>query len=229
MIVIVLGMHRSGTSALAGMLHDNGIVMGEHGDFHPPPMRENPKGFFENRRFRTVNDQVVRTNGYKVKSFNPGIPPMKQVGVNGWEQMGHLIKYYNDKYKAWGFKDPRTCLTLHHWLRAIRHAGHEAHVLYITRDYMEVAQSMRNRGNKEKLGPNQFFSLAAMYNDIATKTLVGMDQPFLHVNFDQLIYETEYEATRISKYLGHEIKDTSFIEPHIVRSGNQQQAMEARG
>ena len=48
MIVIVLGMHRSGTSTLSGVLHMNKVTMGTYQNFWPRPLNQNPKGFYEN-------------------------------------------------------------------------------------------------------------------------------------------------------------------------------------
>ena len=73
-IVIVLGMHRSGTSAMAGLLHNNNVIMGRDEDFVPKPMKENPKGFFENNRFRKLNDRVLRMCDYHIKDFSPELP-----------------------------------------------------------------------------------------------------------------------------------------------------------
>ena len=52
MIIIVLGMHRSGTSTVAGVLHMNKIVMGTYENFGHGSLRQNPKGFYENYDFR---------------------------------------------------------------------------------------------------------------------------------------------------------------------------------
>jgi hypothetical protein len=50
-------MHRSGTSAVAGILHLNGIAMGSEKTFKPKPLPQNPKGFYENYDFRKINDK----------------------------------------------------------------------------------------------------------------------------------------------------------------------------
>ena len=52
MITIILGMHRSGTSTIAGVLHLNNISMGTYKNFWPRPLAQNPKGFYENYDFR---------------------------------------------------------------------------------------------------------------------------------------------------------------------------------
>ena len=61
MITIVLGMHRSGTSVVAGILHFNKIIMGTYDTFWPRPLPQNPKGFYENYDFRKINDTILIT------------------------------------------------------------------------------------------------------------------------------------------------------------------------
>ena len=47
MIIMILGMHRSGTSTISGVLHMNKIIMGTYQNFWPRPLSQNPKGFYE--------------------------------------------------------------------------------------------------------------------------------------------------------------------------------------
>lgn len=214
MIVIVVGMHRSGTSALAGLLHNNGIVMGRDNEFHPPPMKENPKGFFENKRFRNINDNILSTNNYRVKSFDPYIPKINKVGTKNWNAMKDLINDYNNAFPIWGFKDPRTCLTLHHWLRAM--VDYDVRILFIIRNYEKIAASMRRRGNKEKTY-RQFDELACAYLMRVSNVLKETEPKFKAISFNDLLFDTENMAQMISEYLDHDIKDLSFIENKLSK------------
>ena len=47
MITIVLGMHRSGTSVVAGILHFNKVSIGTYETFWPRPLPQNPKVFMK--------------------------------------------------------------------------------------------------------------------------------------------------------------------------------------
>ena len=144
-------MHRSGTSALAGILHKNNIVMGEEHNFLPTPSKENPKGFFENYLFRKLNDKIVQINGYKIKSWSTDIPKNIKAGIVNKYRMRRLIKKYDVKYKDWGWKDPRTCLTLELWLEEIKKLNllNKCRILYILRNSQTVAKSMVKRGNTD--------------------------------------------------------------------------------
>jgi hypothetical protein len=223
MIVVVLGMHRSGTSALAGLLHSNGITMGRDNEFHPPPMKENPKGFYENHRFRVVNDNLLKEYNYHTKSFSPNIPTVDyqptRIAIN-------LVLDYEMEFKNWGFKDPRTCITLPMWIATFVRLNllHKVKFILMERNPYDVAVSMLSRGNKEKV-ENQFVDLACAYNRSAVVNLNRYYLPkmvhsyLLHINFADLLNRTEYVANLISGYVGLEINNLSFIDPNISSEG----------
>ncbi len=224
MIILVLGMHRSGTSALAGMLHDNGVVMGRHGEFHPPPMKENPKGFFENRRFRAINDMILRGYNYQVKSFGVNVPNVHAVHGVGRYEMKELIVGYQDEFEHWGWKDPRTCLTLFAWLDILGELDliRNLKVLHIFRSYDEVSLSMRTRGNKEKF-PHHFEQLAGVYHSTAIRQLAAFNNKVqvLAIHFNDLINDPDEAAGHINGFLGKPlVTNTSFIDPAIPKNVN---------
>lgn len=55
-IVVVLGMHRSGTSALTRALVAIGAGVGDN---LLPAGHDNPKGFWEDKDFVTLNDRLL--------------------------------------------------------------------------------------------------------------------------------------------------------------------------
>ena len=97
------------------MLHHQGIVMGEKRSFRPRLSVENPKGFYENIRFRALSDRILHESAYDVKSWNPLIPSIRASGVTGF-RVRRLIEECCRAYSAWGWKDSRVCLTLGVWL-----------------------------------------------------------------------------------------------------------------
>lgn len=104
--IIILGMHRSGTSCLAGSLEEAGVFLG-------PVSRENlynPKGSRENRAIMELQDLVLSDNGGSWDS-----PPVK---IHWSEErrmiQAQLLEVYCDQ-KIWGFKDPRTLILLDGW------------------------------------------------------------------------------------------------------------------
>ena len=96
MITIVLGMHRSGTSVVAGVLHFNKISMGTYETFWPRPLPQNPKGFYENYDFRKINDTMLKESDYNTKHYNPRIPilePSKNIKEKMIKKFNSHTKY----------------------------------------------------------------------------------------------------------------------------------------
>ncbi len=220
MIVIVGGMHRSGTSAMAGMLHANEVIMGKDEDWYPPPMKENPKGFYENVRFRRVNDRILKENMYKVKSFIPSIPEIK---VTKNEKIRDKMKELITEFMAhtnWGWKDPRTCLTFGSWYSVLEELGllGDLKVVFMMRPSVDVANSMKSRGNKETHYDGQFDDLAIVYVGRLRDELGKCGIPPYYVEFHDLLHHTKDTVDNLQTFLGINLPKRSFIDPHIARN-----------
>ena len=214
MIVIVMGMHRSGTSALAGMLHQNGIFMGEDQNFLPPASAENQKGFFENYRFRALNDQILYQNGYSAKSFSPMTPDVIDATEQNASIMRSLLHEYDERYTTWGFKDPRMCLTYSAWKPFLQkpYTDQEIKIVIIYRPFEDIADSMIRRGNQGK--KSKFIALSKEYY---RKALKDVEQFSAVIKFENLINHTQAVADFLSERLGWTITDTSFIDKKISK------------
>ena len=214
MIVIVMGMHRSGTSALAGMLHQNGIIMGEDRNFLPPPSAENPKGFFENYRFRALNDNILSQYNYSVKSFSPMTPDKIDTNEQSEDIIRSLLYEYDERYTTWGFKDPRMCLTYSAWKPFLQkpYTDQEIKTIIIYRSFEDIANSMIARGNQGK--KSRFIVLAKEYY---RKALKDIGQFSAIIKFENLINDTKVTAEFLSERLGWTITDTSFINKNISK------------
>jgi hypothetical protein len=220
MITIIIGMHRSGTSALSGLLHTNGIVMGEEQDFnvsndsgyHEVISGENQKGFYENSRFRSLNDLILSQNGYFVHRFSPYVPDNITMSEEATDIMGQLVSEYHKKYPIWGFKDPRSCLTISLWQQFLTDNDFEYKTILIKRDVDAVVASMQKRGNLGTL--QQFKDLAYVY-DLEIKSNI-IKEITVTIQFEDLINSTADTARFLSNKLDHPITNLSFIDPTLV-------------
>ncbi|HZX14128.1 MAG TPA: sulfotransferase [Thermodesulfobacteriota bacterium] len=105
--VIVLGMHRSGTSLIASILHLSGISMGK--EFLRPD-NGNPGGYFEDLEFLNLNKTILtQAEGTWRK------PPSKErISISGSKNKKYikeLVFKRMQNNQKWGWKDPRTSLT----------------------------------------------------------------------------------------------------------------------
>lgn len=102
-MIIVTGCYRSGTSAIAGALHHLGIYMGSN---FQKPNEANPKGYFEDPRILRINNDIHHY------SLNKHIDIENLIkSLRSFEE---LVNFNNHRYKVWGFKDPKFCLTVPH-------------------------------------------------------------------------------------------------------------------
>lgn len=108
---IVLGMHRTASSLLANGLKQAGINMG---DTLLGPGHGNEKGHFEDMDFLHMNEQLLVAAGGTWD--NP--PSEKAIIEAGKTHAKGIRKLINRKNKneQWGWKDPRTVLTIRCYL-----------------------------------------------------------------------------------------------------------------
>jgi len=66
--IIVLGMHRSGTSAMARIMNLLGVALGE--DIVPPQF-DNPRGFLEHRKIYEIHDKLLSGLGSAYDDIRP--------------------------------------------------------------------------------------------------------------------------------------------------------------
>ena len=131
--VIILGMHRSGTSCLAGMLQGAGFFAGKVTLWD----RHNRKGNREDPRINGLNELVLQISG---GSWNAPPARIHWTPQAALERDG-LLQAFAGSRAPWMFKDPRTLLTLPFWLDA----GYMPRRLGIWRDPLSVAQSLATR------------------------------------------------------------------------------------
>lgn len=192
---VTVGCHRSGTSLVANILHKNGVVMGEDQNFRPKPNSSNEKGFYENYLFRRINDNILQEKGHDVKSWDTQVPVVTHTSNDLYNQMNRLVVHYNRTYKEWGFKDPRTCLTLPVWKKVL---PADTRFVFVYRHPVEVAKSLQARGNVQTIEDG--LKIWGTYNLRAYVELQGTDVVFVHYN--ELLETGEIGKTGI---FGHSI------------------------
>jgi hypothetical protein len=135
-ILVVAGMHRSGTSLLASILAAAGVEMGAE---LMGPSRGNDRGHFEDLEIQRFQEACLARRGASALSLPAG-------GVAGFSaaeasQAARLIAARAAK-PVWGWKDPRTCLFLLDWERLLAAPLY----LLVYRHPVEVVLSLLRRG-----------------------------------------------------------------------------------
>ena len=149
--LIVLGMHRSGTSAFTGILDLLGVNLGTKMLETQP---DNPTGFFENKYVVLANDCVLETlNSSWDDTY---LLPHDWLGRFEGSQLQVDIRSFlrtdivDDQLYA--LKDPRLCRLLPLWLPLLSAEDVVPHFAIIIRNPLEIAESLslRNGFSTEK-------------------------------------------------------------------------------
>ena len=118
-VVVVLGMHRSGTSLVAGVLEKLGVKLG---DKLIPSRGDNPRGFYEHQEIVDIHKHINRLLKRRPMTITGSLDMPKN-----WLAHPQLVKYQDklsqillSELKAcennlWGFKDPHTIRLLPLW------------------------------------------------------------------------------------------------------------------
>ena len=151
--VLILGMHRSGTSCLAGCLQAAGLNLG------PVNTKAafNTKGNREHEKLRDLHEEILNINGYSWHS-----PPPEQLEFDS-EYKTKITTILDDfrKDSNWGLKDPRAVFFARSWniLTDCRFVGTFRHP-------EEVAASLMVRGAKwgREMAKSEALNLWKQYN-----------------------------------------------------------------
>ncbi len=138
-ILIIAGMHRSGTSLITQWLRKCGLVVGSN---LAGPEIGNVEGLFEDVDFQSIHKKMLRTRklspvGFEHEPFTP--PDMDEK-----EALLGLINQKKREFPEWGWKDPITCL----FLDVYREIIPSAFYLVIVRDFRSTVTSLVSREHK---------------------------------------------------------------------------------
>lgn len=143
--IVVLGMHRSGTSALTGVLNQLGIPVGK--SLFPAQQGVNEKGFWENRWVVEINEELLFSMG---SCWDDWLPLQ-----NGWEASSAIQRYKRKMVKGvitdfsrtplWAVKDPRMCRLIPIWKQVFAETSTQPFYLLTVRHPSQVIKSLIKR------------------------------------------------------------------------------------
>lgn len=145
--VIILGMHRSGTSLVGGLVNKMGLKTGG------PLIQaasDNEKGFFERIDVVLQDDYLMQKQGvhYSFRTFKyDPVTGLKHILMNEDEKFFKegkrgLAFLNNPSSYPWMLKDPRLCITLRTWLPLLKFVPA---ILFAYRHPFDVAMSLHKR------------------------------------------------------------------------------------
>lgn len=201
--VLVLGMHRSGTSLIAEILGALGLYLGRPAELIGiSPFNE--RGHFELLPAVEFDNDVLEQAG----GTWDRPPAMGRVEALVGKVQPPIDRWFGSA-PAWAFKDPRLCLTLPVWLHAL--SGSEVRVVHVLRDPHAVADSLVLR-NADAEPPASHFKKGQMkladglglcteYNRRATVYVEASGLRRLVVRYDDVLASPVVEVRRLAEFL----------------------------
>lgn len=218
-VLIITGMHRSGTSMVAGFIHQSGIDLG---DDLMGPHQSNKYGHFEDMDFyRFHRDILERKRGHKWQVVRPPRP-----GREEEERARELIEARRHK-PCWGWKDPRTCMFLKFWDRLLPAAKY----LFVARHPLSVLDSICRRNDikpADRSTNNKLLKVWSAHNRECQSFYQSNRSRCLFVILERLVAEPEKFLSLLSERLDHQFNLELFRSSYDASILMKKQDLEPR-
>ncbi|MBD3230821.1 MAG: hypothetical protein GF329_21770 [Candidatus Lokiarchaeota archaeon] len=196
--IVILGMHRSGTSMVAGILARLGINMGNE---ISGKGLANPMGYYEDQKFKKLNDEILMLSGGSWDN-----PPDEESIFQQQKLINKEIQnLLNNKKGIWGWKDPRTSLTIELYLPYLK----KVFFLICHRSSPAVAKSLKKRNN---MSIEEGIKLREIYErriEIFFSKYPNLKR--LDLNYEEILSNPKKSINNIIKFLKIQITNKQFI------------------
>jgi GT2 family glycosyltransferase len=194
--ILVLGMHRSGTSALTRLLNLLGCELGTQ---LLPAAEDNETGFWEHQGVVLLDDEVLALAGRTWDDPRP----------IAWERLdGSRLAELRARARAtlerdfgsaslWALKDPRLCRLMPFWNPVLAEMNATARCVIALRHPAEVARSLRVRNGMSRTRAERLWLSYTLEAERATRRLART-----FVTYDQIVDDWRTHLPRIARDLG---------------------------
>jgi hypothetical protein len=202
--ILITGMHRSGTSMIAGLVEKMGV-----NQLGKKPMlaaADNRDGFYEDIELVEISDEIMRA--FNATWDVPTVGSKSDMKMQNLTESiirqarNDVFQLRQDVGEPWFIKDPRICLTLNEWRRILLL---RIPVIFIVRNPHDVASSLMQRS---AMNPRRALALWYRYNSALLRS----------VDRDQILV-LDYDLT-CSKPGIAQAAVKSFLETFLSRGDN---------
>jgi hypothetical protein len=192
--VVVLGMHRSGTSMTSAILEKLGINLGEE---TVGAAGTNPLGHFEDKMFLELNKRILKKAGGSWD--NP--PEKKEILALRPKYQEEINKLVSNKKEDWGWKEPRTSLTINLYYPHLSNV----YFIYCKRNEDDVAKSLKKR---DDISIEEGKVLKSIYDNRIQNFLVNIDNDKqLIIKYEKVLKDSRNEIENIIEFLNLDINE----------------------
>ena len=206
-VLIVLGMHRSGTSLTTNWLYDCGLDVGDN---LYGASEYNKKGYYEDVSFLNLHKRILKELGLDEGGHENVFDFV--LNKNQEEAIESLIRLKKNK-NQWGWKEPRTSLLVEYYKKILPNAI----FLVVYRDYEEVVSSLIKRERKGILKQsgilgrvkkyyniykwsNHYAEIWLHYNTKLLNAFNPKEDSVIYTHYNDLIFKDELVFNQLSQF-----------------------------
>lgn len=194
--LIVIGMHRSGTSATTGALRCLGVQLGQK--LYSGHKHINAKGYFEHSDIADTNEEALLAMGSAwddifIKPDAWWKQPVLDVYAS---RIRGFIRRDFSSSPLWAVKDPRVCRMLPWWLEILSAEGVSPKFLFVVRSPEAVFHSLERRDGFSR---DKAYLLWSLHYLEAERYSRGFPRVFM--NFDSFLDAPLAQFERVSQQL----------------------------
>lgn len=204
-LIVVLGMHRSGTSVITRGLSVMGVDLGSR--LMPPFEGNNAKGFFEDLDIYNLNIEML----HSLRSDWHFLTPIQSADVDTLRKNGYLqraVELLQEKTavaKVFGFKDPRATKLLPFWKEVFAQLQIKVGYVLVVRHPLSVCESLAKRDGFE----NEKSHILWLGHTIGGLVDTANENCAM-VDYDRLMQTPEIELAKIASVLQLQINEAEF-------------------
>ncbi|MBC7005806.1 glycosyltransferase [Photobacterium sp. BZF1] len=214
-VVVVIGMHRSGTSAITKGLEALGISLSEE---VLGAKEDNQKGFWEDIKVLEINESLLALQESSWDDNRLGLAPLVE-SVEYKALFAEAVALVEERVvqrEVWGVKDPRTSVLESFWTHVFETAGVEAKYLVCMRNPLDVAKSLTSRNQMDR-----YYGLSLWVKYTVSALKFAQNNPCALVHFEDIMSETSASMESVAKVLGLDVDQAlleQFAEGFLDRS-----------
>ena len=199
-LIVVLGMHRSGTSVITRGLQVMGVELGD--SMMPPIENNNPTGFWEDVDINALNIEMlnaISSDWCRLAQIEPG--DVEILRIKGYFLRAvELLRQKTSSMPVFGFKDPRVAKLLPFWKEVFSHCQFDVNYVLTVRHPLSVAKSLSKRDGIEI---EQGYLL--WLGHVITSMAVSEGDVRVVIDYDRFMEFPDRELRRIARSTSLEI------------------------
>ena len=201
--LIVLGMHRSGTSAITRGFKVMGVELGDN--LMPPVANENATGYWEDLDIKALNSEMLHAIGsdwhYLTPIQSDDIEVLRKKGY--FLRAGKLLRKKIGESPVFGFKDPRVAKLLPFWKVVFSQCQLDVSYILTLRHPLSVVMSLAKRDGFEA---EKSYLMWLGHVIVSLSETAG--EKCILIDYDHLMQSPDFELKRLAKKLDLKIDST---------------------